>query len=124
MRKDYYAILGVSRRADGAAIHSAFRALARKYHPDAGPESSSAKFREALEAYHTLSDPALRRRHDIDLAHAARPRHVVAEPLFAPPGAPTYTISGSRDWEQLLADLLRLLDEDFEIPFRLGRTFF
>lgn len=84
MPKDYYAILGVSRAADSATIHSAFRTLARQYHPDAGSGSSASKFREVLEAYHTLSDPARRRRHDINLGEAIRSHGVTAEPLFDP----------------------------------------
>ena len=84
MAKDYYAILGVAHGADSPTIHSAFRALARQYHPDAGTGSSSSKFREALEAYHTLSDPVRRRQHDIDLGEPRTFRKIAAEPLFDP----------------------------------------
>src|ERR1700756_5003682 len=84
MTKDYYAILGVPRAADGATIHSAFRARARQYHPDTGAGSSASKFSEALEAYHTLSDPHPRRQHDIDLRTPNRQSHIPPEPLFAP----------------------------------------
>ena len=83
MPKDYYAILGVTRAADSATIHSAFRTLARQYHPDAGRGSSTSKFREALEAYQTLSDPALRRDHDTDLGKTLLATKVTPEPLFA-----------------------------------------
>src|SRR5207253_7177148 len=82
MPKDYYAILGVSRAADSATIHSAFRALARQYHPDVGRGSSANKFNEALEAYHALSDPVRRRQHDIVLGKSTEPAKVTAEPLF------------------------------------------
>jgi DnaJ-class molecular chaperone len=82
MAKDYYAILGVSRAADSSTIHSAFRALARQYHPDAGRGSSTTKFRDALEAYQTLSDPARRRQHDIDLDETTSSQRIVVEPLF------------------------------------------
>ena len=84
MPKDYYAVLGISRGSDPAAIQSAFRALARRYHPDAGTGSSSGKFREALEAYQTLSDPERRPQHDIDLGRAVRPQKVEAEPINHP----------------------------------------
>src|SRR5579871_5654375 len=54
---NYYVVLGIAEDADGDTIRSAFRALARRYHPDAGSGSSVAEFRRALEAYATLSDP-------------------------------------------------------------------
>ena len=83
MLKDYYAVLGVSRSADTAAIHSAFRALARRYHPDVGRGASVKKFTEALEAYQTLSHHGSRHQHDIDLGKSTRKTSTTtAEPLF------------------------------------------
>jgi curved DNA-binding protein CbpA len=79
MAKDYYAILGVARGADWVTVHHAFRTLARRYHPDTGNASSSAKFREVLEAYQALRDPVQRRQHDIDLGVATRKRRSSAE---------------------------------------------
>jgi curved DNA-binding protein CbpA len=88
---NYYVVLGVAEDADIDTIRSAFRALARRYHPDAGAGSSTPEFRRALEAYETLSDPARRRLHDRDLRGSrvwptiiAQPVDLrsVAEPLF------------------------------------------
>ncbi|HEX6212188.1 MAG TPA: J domain-containing protein [Methylomirabilota bacterium] len=63
--KDYYRILGVDRNADDKAIKSAYRKLARKYHPDvAKGKDSGERFREVTEAYEVLSDPEKRRRYD------------------------------------------------------------
>jgi DnaJ-class molecular chaperone len=63
--KDYYGILGVSRDASTAAIKRAFRRLAKKYHPDVAPGSSSSEaFRELQAAYETLADADRRRRYD------------------------------------------------------------
>ena len=76
---NYYIILGVPRNADDATIRSAFRGLVRRYHPDAGAGSSAHRFREIVEAYETLSDPARRRRYDASLRPASRPR--IVEPL-------------------------------------------
>jgi len=102
-----------------------FVPLREKYHPDAGPDSSTTKLSETLEAYRTLSDPALRRNHDLELAEAARPPRIVVEPLFAFPSLPrTHTIFISPGWEQLPADLLRLMEEDVAIPSIFGRAFF
>jgi curved DNA-binding protein CbpA len=53
---NYYVVLGIAEDADGDTIRSAFRALARRYHPDAGPGSSAVEFQRALEAYETVSD--------------------------------------------------------------------
>jgi DnaJ-class molecular chaperone len=63
--KDYYRILGVDRSADDKTIKSAYRKLARKYHPDvAKGKDSGERFREVNEAYEVLSDPEKRRRYD------------------------------------------------------------
>jgi DnaJ-class molecular chaperone len=63
--KDYYRILGVDRSADDKAIKSAYRKLARKYHPDvAKGKDAGDHFREINEAYEVLSDPEKRRRYD------------------------------------------------------------
>jgi DnaJ-class molecular chaperone len=63
--KDYYKILGVERSADGKAIKSAYRRLARKHHPDvAKGKDSPDRFKEINEAYEVLSDPEKRRRYD------------------------------------------------------------
>jgi DnaJ-class molecular chaperone len=63
--RDYYKILGVDRKADDKAIKSAYRKLARKYHPDvAKGKDSGDKFKEITEAYEVLSDPEKRRRYD------------------------------------------------------------
>src|ERR1700758_4818841 len=109
MTKDYYAILGVPRAADRATIHSAFRARARQYHPDAGAGASAPKFSEALEAYHTLSDPQLRRQHDIDLGTATVKSNVTPELLFAPQRYwPDYRDSGAYEFH-IVRELFELI---------------
>lgn len=63
--KDYYEILGVKRDADNAAIKSAYRKLARKYHPDVNKtKEAEEKFKDINEAYEVLSDKAKRQRYD------------------------------------------------------------
>ena len=63
--KDYYRILGVDKSADDKTIKSAYRRLARKYHPDvAKTKDSGERFKEIGEAYEVLSDPQKRQRYD------------------------------------------------------------
>ena len=71
-KRDYYEVLGVDKNADDAALKKAYRALAKKYHPDMNPGDKEAekKFKEASEAYAGLSDPEKRRQYD-QFGHAA-----------------------------------------------------
>ncbi|MBM3106454.1 curved DNA-binding protein [Pseudomonas sp. P66] len=63
--KDYYKILGVEPSADDKAIKTAYRKLARKYHPDVSKErDAEEKFKEANEAYEALSNPEKRAEYD------------------------------------------------------------
>src|SRR3954463_8792334 len=91
---NYYLVLDVPATADADTIRTAFRTLARRYHPDAGSGSSAQRFREVVEAYETLSDPIRRRRYDetlntvrVHLGDAAPPppRRSSPEPLIPDP---------------------------------------
>lgn len=64
--RDPYEVLGVSRSASADEIKSAYRKLARKYHPDVNPNDAEAeeKFKEIGQAYSVLSDPEKRARYD------------------------------------------------------------
>lgn len=70
-KRDYYEVLGVSKEATDKEIKSAFRKLAKQYHPDVNKEEGAAeKFKEAQEAYAVLSDESKRRQYD-QYGHAA-----------------------------------------------------
>ena len=64
--KDYYKILGVDKSASTEEIKKAYRKMALKYHPDRneGSKESEAKFKEATEAYETLSDEQKKQQYD------------------------------------------------------------
>ena len=61
-KRDFYEILGVAKGADEKALKTAYRNLAKKYHPDAnhGTSETDAKFKELNEAYDVLKDPQKR----------------------------------------------------------------
>jgi hypothetical protein len=94
---DHYAVLGIRPTADQEVIAAAYRALAKKFHPDTGAATGTASeedFRAVREAYEILGDPVLRGAYDAELARIAaagrrEPRAVQrADPLAgARPGA-------------------------------------
>lgn len=65
-KRDYYEVLGIGKNATDAEIKSAYRKLAKKYHPDLNPSNKEAeeKFKEVNEANDVLSDPQKRQRYD------------------------------------------------------------
>ena len=101
-KRDYYEVLGVSKDASADEIKSAFRKLAKKYHPDVSKEPDAAeKFKEAQEAYAVLSDPDKRKKYD-QFGQAA----------FNNNGAGGYDFSGF-DFSDIFGDLA--LQEHLEL---------
>lgn len=113
MAKDYYQTLGIKRDASEKDIKTAFRKLAKKYHPDANPNDPNAesRFKEINEAYEVLSDPEKRARYD---------RFGTANPQFDPnfPGQ-TYTYTNVDMGDSPFADILESLFGSFG---RSGRS--
>ena len=64
-KRDFYEVLGVDKNASDAEIKSAYRKLAKKYHPDVNKEEGAAeKFKEIGEAYSVLGDEQKRKTYD------------------------------------------------------------
>jgi molecular chaperone DnaJ len=99
--RGYYEILGVPRKASQKDVKTAYRRLARKYHPDVNPGDKQAeqKFKEISEAYEVLSDPKKRKQYD-QFGEAWRQVREGAGPTG--PGGRTYTWStgGPVDFEE------------------------
>jgi curved DNA-binding protein len=86
--KDYYKILGVDPDANDKAIKTAYRKMARKYHPDVSAhDDAEAQFKEVVEAYEVLKDKAKRAEYD-EIRHYGG-----AQQEFRPP--PDWQPSGS-----------------------------
>ena len=64
-KRDYYEVLGITRKGDQKAVKDAFRQLALKYHPDRNKEpGAEERFKEIAEAYAVLNDPQKRAAYD------------------------------------------------------------
>lgn len=94
-QRDYYEILGVPRSASAEDLKSAFRRLARQYHPDVNKEpDAEERFKEINEAYAVLSDPEKRAAYD-RYGHAG---------VRGPNGAPDFSVDFN-DFADLFSDL-------------------
>lgn len=97
--KDYYQILGVEPGAGEAEIKTAYRRLARKYHPDVSKEPGAEEnFKAVNEAYEALRDPEKRKAYDQLRARGYRPGDEVQPPPGGFGGGP-----GGFDFEQVFA---------------------
>jgi DnaJ-class molecular chaperone len=88
MARNYYVVLGVPWDAAPETIRSAFRRLARRYHPDRGDAANARAFREAAEAYDVLSDPGRRARYDRQFERVPREATRTAEHVRRPEPEP------------------------------------
>lgn len=97
--KDYYEILGVEAGAGDAEIKTAYRRLARKYHPDVSKEAGAEeKFKAVNEAYEALRDPQKRAAYDQLRARGYRPGDNVQPPPGGFGGGP-----GGVDFDEIFA---------------------
>lgn len=98
--KDYYQTLGIEPGAGDAEIKTAYRRLARKYHPDVSKEAGAEeRFKAVNEAYEALRDPAKRRAYDQLRARGYKPGDEVHPQGF---GGGGYA-GGGVDFEEIFA---------------------
>ena len=130
MAKSYFAILEVASNATAAEIHSAYRRLAKMFHPD-HYEGGSERFQEIQNAYAVLSDPAGRKAHEKKMsAVPVRPApvnrpHGQPEPLIPQSGDGGFdAISPVRPVEAVSSSFDRLFDRPWDEPssFRASRA--
>jgi len=86
--KDYYHILGLAPDADAKSIKTAYRKLARQYHPDVSQhQNAEEKFKEAGEAYEVLKDREKRAEYDALRQYGSRGQEFNPPPDWGPSGA-------------------------------------
>ncbi len=113
-KRDYYEVLGVPKGATADEVKSAYRRLARQYHPDVSkenPKVAEEKFKELSEAYEVLVDPTKRARYD-QLGFSG------IETEFGPGGFTWQNFTHAGDLEDLFASspLFQQLFEGFGMP--------
>jgi molecular chaperone DnaJ len=129
MAKSYYTILEVTSGATSDEVHSAYRRLAKEYHPD-HYEGGSDRFRQIQEAYSILGDPSRRKDYEKRLSEKVRSRrspgpmpHAQPEPLIPEQGAVDLgEISPVRSFERFTPSLDEIFDRLWGNFSNVGQT--
>jgi molecular chaperone DnaJ len=105
-RKDYYLILGVSRRENLRSIQEAFRELAKRYHPDRAGPQGTRRFQDIQEAYEVLSNPEKRELYNHELEQgevktSSRPEPIFSRPRYRPEPLVPEPMSVLHDFETI-----------------------
>ncbi len=114
MADDYYQTLGVARNASQAEIQTAYRQLARKYHPDLNPNDKTAKekFQKVQGAYDVLNDPSKRELYDrYGSAFESAAAGAGAGAAGSPHGGQAWHTQGAPGFEEI--DLSQFFGERF-----------
>ena len=113
---NYYDTLGVSGNASGSAIRTAYRKLARRYHPDVVGSGSAEKFREVQEAYETLSEGSRRQAYDMTLREQPRRVHITV--IRSKTASSPYAEAQVSPWRGYRPSQFAELDQMFDHFFR------
>jgi curved DNA-binding protein len=121
--RDYYEILGVPRKATKKEIDTAFRRLARKYHPDVNKDPAAIeKFKEINEAHEVLADPEKRKKYD----HLGPDWDQAVQPgaAYSPGGSQVeYRTVSPEEFEDLFGDSRAPFSDFFYSVFGGGSPF-
>src|ERR1035437_7403168 len=127
MQKNYYIILGVKNTANFDEIKTAYRALAKKYHPDKnhGNKAAEEYFKEIQQAYAVLSNAEKRKKYDLKFSYthtypkqenasSARPFHFTQQQTKQKPPQPqkkteTSKFDSTESWQILVSVGIALL---------------
>lgn len=101
--RNYYETLGISRDADNNEIRKAFRQKAKEYHPDSNTQGNPEAFRQAQEAYETLSNERSRRAYDQELHSGSGTGTAGAGPRYRPGNADDISRAFADLWDLFFA---------------------
>ncbi len=112
MALDYYRLLGIPTDADLPRIRTAYRSLAKRFHPDTnhGSEAAAELFRQVNNAYRILADPARRARYDEELARRLQTKVTSAS------DKPTANLDPAQKFSRFLNSLLEAIFAPDEVP--------
>lgn len=111
--RDYYNILGVTRKADSDEIKRAYRAMARRWHPDHNPGDAKAaeRFKDLQEAWEVLRDPEERARYDR------------LGPMYRPNGRPPRPDEMGEIFDSVIGSIFRRkAKENLDLSYTLSVT--
>jgi len=112
MALDYYRLLGIPPDADLQRIRTAYRSLAKRFHPDTnrGSEAAAELFRQVNNAYRILADPARRARYDEELARRTQSKSANA------PVKPVSNLDPTQKFSRFINSLLEAIFAPEEVP--------
>lgn len=118
MALDYYRLLGLSPDADPQRIRTAYRSLAKRFHPDTnrGSDAAAELFCQVNNAYQTLSDPVRRARYDNELAKRHQDKTATAT------GKPATNFDPAQKFSRFVHSLLEAIFAPEQVPVAPAST--
>lgn len=120
--KDYYKILGIDPEASNKEVKTAYRKLARKYHPDVSEHKDAGnKFKEVAEAYEVLKNAKARAEYDEVRQYGAQGQSFQPPPGWQPGNAQGSHSASSEDFSEFFSSLFRNANQQPEFDDVAGR---